>query len=97
MELNTLPKKPTSNKQYADNARKFIQAKRDSVGGAKPFYKLIYGRNPVGHESITLNNQVNRGNYSAEFVGLMVDKLGLDNITLGEFYKNLDSNNKRIT
>ena len=87
MELNKLPKKPTDNKQYADNARKFIQAKRDELGGAKPFYKLIYGREPMGNESITLNNQVNRGNYSAEFVGLLVDRLGLDNITLAEFYK----------
>ena len=82
-----LPKKLTENKQYADNARKFIQAKRDDVGGAKPFFKLIYGREPIGNESITLNNQVNRGNYSAEFVGLIVDRLSLDSVSLGEFYK----------
>lgn len=89
MESNTLPKKPIENKQYADNARKFIQAKRDELGGAKPFYKLIYGREPIGNESITLNNQVNRGNYSAEFVGLIVDKLNIDNVSLGEFYKGI--------
>ncbi len=87
VETKTLPKKTTENKQYADNARKFIQAKRDDMGGAKPFYKLLYGREPVGNESITLNNQVNRGNYSAELVGLMVDRLNLDGISLGEFYK----------
>ncbi len=91
MENNTLPKKPTENKQYADNARQFIQAKRDELGGAKPFYKLIYGREAMGNESITLNNQVNRGNYSAEFVGLMVDRLNLDGISLGEFYKGSNS------
>jgi len=89
VELKTLPKKPTVNKQYADNARKFIQAKRDELGGAKPFYKLIYGREPMGNESITLNNQVNRGNYSAEFVGLIVDRLNLDDVSLGEFYKGI--------
>jgi hypothetical protein len=87
VEIDKLPKKPTKNKFYADNARAFIQAKRDELGGAKPFYKLIYGREPMGNESITLNNQVNRGNYSAEFVGLMVDRLNLDGISLGEFYK----------
>lgn len=87
MEENTLPKKPTENKKYADSARAFIQGKRDDAGGAKPFFKLIYGREPVGNESITLNNQVNRGNYSAEFVGLLVDRLNLDDISLGEFYK----------
>lgn len=92
MELNTLPKKPTENKQYADSARKFIQAKRDDLGGAKPFYKLIYGREPMGNESITLNNQVNRGNYSAEFVGLIVDRLNLDDVSLGEFYKGIKKN-----
>lgn len=87
MEVITLPKKPTINKLYADNARAFIQAKRDELGGAKPFFKLLHGREPTGNESITLNNQVNRGNYSAEFVGLLVDRLGLDDVTLGEFYK----------
>ncbi|MGK0272154.1 MAG: hypothetical protein ACI88H_002820 [Cocleimonas sp.] len=92
MELNTLPKKPIDNKKYADNARKFIQAKRDDLGGAKPFYKLIYGREPMGNESITLNNQVNRGNYSAELVGLLVDRLNLDDVSLGEFFKGNKSN-----
>ncbi len=87
MESKTLPKKTTDNKQYADNARKFIQAKRDEAGGAKPFYQLVFGRAPMGNESITFNNQVNRGNYSAELVGLLVDRLGLDEVSLGEFYK----------
>lgn len=82
-----MPKKPTKNKIYADNARAFIQAKRDELGGAKPFFKLIYNREPVDNEAQTLTNQVNRGNYSAEFVGLLVDKLNLDEISLGEFYK----------
>lgn len=89
MEVITLPKKPTENKIYAENARAFIQAKRDELGGAKPFFTLLYGREAVENESVTLNNQVNRGNYSAEFVGLLVDKLSLENITLGEFYKNI--------
>ncbi|MBL4766006.1 MAG: hypothetical protein JKX67_12165 [Colwellia sp.] len=87
MEINKLPKKLTTNKQYADNARSFIQSKRDELGGAKPFFKVIYGRVPKGNESITLNNQINRGNYSAEFVGLLVDRLNLDDVSLGEFYK----------
>jgi hypothetical protein len=82
-----LPKKLTENKIYADNARAFIQAKREELGGAKPLYKFLYGREPIGNESITLNNHVNRGNYSAEFVGFLVDKLELDNVTLGAFYK----------
>ena len=87
MEIKTLPKKITEHKQYADSARRFIQAKRDELGGAKPFFKVVYGREPIGNESVTLNNQVNRGNYSAEFVGLMVDRLNLDGVSLGEFYK----------
>ena len=87
MELVAVPKKPTENKQYAESARRFIQAKRDELGGMKPFYKAIHGREPEGNEAITLNNQVNRGNYSAEFVGLMVDRLGLEVVTLGDFYK----------
>ena len=87
MEVNKLPKKPTEHKHYADNARAYIQKIRDDAGGAKPFFKLIHNREPVGNESITLNNQVNRGNFSAEFVGLLVDRLGLDDVSLSEFYK----------
>lgn len=87
MEADKLPKKITTNNAFAESARTFIKSKRDDAGGAKPFFKLVYGREPVDNESQTLNNQVNRGNYSAEFVGLLVDRLGLENITLGEFYK----------
>lgn len=87
MEDKRLPKKTAEHKHYADSARSMIQKKRDDLGGAKPLFRIVYGREPEGNESITFNNQVNRGNYSAEFVGLLVDKLGLDEITLGEFYK----------
>jgi hypothetical protein len=44
----------------------------------------------MGNESITLNNQVNRGNYSTEFVGLIVDRLNLDDVSLGDFYKGVN-------
>ncbi|WP_299496450.1 hypothetical protein [uncultured Shewanella sp.] len=82
-----MPKKTESNTAYAESARAFIKAKRDESGGAKPFFKLVYGREAIGNESITLNNQINRGNYSAEFVGFIMDRLGLENVTLGEFFK----------
>lgn len=82
-----MPKKINKNKVYAENARAYIQARRNELGGAKPFFKLVYGRDPVLNEAQTLTNQINRGNYSAEFVGLLVDKLSLDEISLGEFYK----------
>jgi hypothetical protein len=82
-----VPKKITNNAEYAESARAFIKAKRDEAGGAKPFYTLVYGRESMGNESITFNNQINRGNYSAEFIGLLVDSLELDNVTMGEFFK----------
>ncbi len=53
MESNILPKKLTTNNEYALAAQEFIKAKRDEAGGAKPFFKLVYGREPVGTESIT--------------------------------------------
>ena len=92
MEVRKLPKKPIEHRQFAENAREYVKSLRDDAGGAKPFFKLVHGRNGVGNESQTFNNQVNRGNYSAEFVGLLVDKLGLDNVTLGEFYKQKNRN-----
>lgn len=82
-----VPKKTTSNASYAESARAFIKARRDEAGGARPFYRLVYGREAIGNESITFNNQINRGNYSAELVGFFVDKLNLDDVTLGEFFK----------
>ena len=83
---NALPKKTTINPSGAESARAYIQAIRDDVGGMKPFYKLVYGKEPNGNEHIILNNQVNRGNYSAEFVRLLKDRLGLGHVTLDEFF-----------
>jgi len=81
-----LPKKITNNPSGAESARAYVQKLRDDAGGMKPFYKAVYGRESVGNEHITLNNMVNRGNYSAEFVALLVEKLSLEKVTLGEFY-----------
>ena len=87
MEVKQVPKKPIENKQYASHARSFMKSKVKECGGAKPFFEKIYGRKPVGNEHITLNNQINRGNYSAEFVGLLIDKLKLGKISMNEFFK----------
>ena len=81
-----MPKKPVENNSGAESARKYVQGLRDSVGGMKPFYTVLYGREPEGNEHITLNNQVNRGNYSAEFVALITERFNLSSVTLGEFY-----------
>ncbi len=81
-----MPKKPVENNSGAENARQYVKSLRDSVGGMKPFYTMLYGREPQGNEHITLNNQVIRGNYSAEFVALIVERFNLSGVTLGEFY-----------
>jgi len=81
-----MPKKPVENNSGAENARQYVKSLRDSVGGMKPFYTVLYGREPQGKEHITLNNQVIRGNYSAEFVALIVERFNLSGVTLGEFY-----------
>lgn len=87
MEEKKLPKKIITNDAYAETAKKFIIKIRDDAGGAKAFFKLVYDREPIGHESGTLNNYVIRGKYSADFVGLLIDRFELENVTLGEFYK----------
>ncbi|NQZ05692.1 MAG: hypothetical protein HRT35_00890 [Algicola sp.] len=87
----TMPKKPTEHSEFAENARNYIKALRDNAGGAKPFFELVHDREPVKNESITFNNQINRGNYSAELVGMLVDKLNLESVTLGELYKGYKS------
>ncbi len=87
MEAATLPRKPLHNPSGAESARAYVQRLRDEAGGMKPFYRLVHGREPLGNEHITFNNQVNRGNYSAEFVALLVERLNLDDVTLGEFFR----------
>ena len=87
METKTLPKKLTTNDTYAESAQAFIKDKRKDFKNNEAFFKFIYERESVGNEAQTLANQVNRGKYSADFVGLMIEKFKLDDVSLGEFYK----------
>ena len=87
MEAKTLPKKLTTNDSYANSAQAFIKAKRKDFKNNEAFFRFVYDREPIGNEAQTLANQVNRGKYAADFVGLMMDKFCLDDVTLGEFYK----------
>ncbi len=87
MEVIKLPKKLTTNDSYAESAQAFIKAKRKDFKNNEEFFKFVYGREPINNEAQTLANQVNRGKYAADFVGLMIERFGLDNVTLGEFYK----------
>ena len=81
-----MPKKTLVNYKGSEAARSYIQRLRDESGGMKPFYRLVHGRESSGNEHITFNNLVNRGNYSAEFVALLTERLSLERVTLGEFY-----------
>ena len=81
-----MPKKVSEHAHYAEAAREFLKAKRKEMGGGKPFYKALYDREPTDNENQKLINLLNRGNLSAEFLGLCADKLNLDDITLHELF-----------
>lgn len=75
-----------NNENGAESARAFVKSLRDNAGRDLEFFKQLYDREPVDNELQTLRNLINRGNYSAAFVSFLVDKLGLCDVTLGEFY-----------
>jgi len=75
---------------YTSSARELVKRERKKAGGAKPFFEKIHGRPPVGNESITFNNKVNRGSYTAAFLGLIISKLELGNTSLNDLYGNKD-------
>lgn len=81
-----MPKKPAENPNYAVAARKFLKAKRKEMGGSKPFFKALYGHEPTDSENQALINLLNRGNLSAEFLGLCADKLNLTDTTVFELF-----------
>lgn len=86
MEEKQLPKKIRTNEAYAEAAKEFILKKRDEAGGVKPFFKLVYGRESIGNEGTTFNNNINRGKYAADFVGELIESLDLHDVTLSEFF-----------
>ncbi|EHR1202595.1 hypothetical protein ACSN2V_004089 [Vibrio parahaemolyticus] len=81
-----MPRKPTENAHYAVAAREFLKAKRKDMGGSKPFFKALYGHEPTASENQSLINLLNRGNLSAEFLGLCADKLNLTDTTVFELF-----------
>ena len=81
-----MPKKTSDYTQYAEAARSFLKVKRKEIGGNKALYRTLYGHEPSKNENQALINLLNRGVLSAEFLGLCVDKLELDDTTLYELF-----------
>jgi hypothetical protein len=81
-----LPKKLINHPEGAKSARAFVRGLVIKSGGAKPFFRILHNREPVGNESVVLNNLVARGNYNAEFIALIVERFELEKVTLGEFF-----------
>jgi len=86
MGSKTLPKKTVKNNNYRQSAKLFFKEQMEAMGGAKPLFKVLYGREHVNNEHITLNNLINRGNYSSEFIGLFIEKLNLQDHTLADVF-----------
>lgn len=68
---------------YADALRDFLKKERKKVGGTKAFYALLYSIEPSVSEEKRLNNLINRGSLSADFLGLCIDRLNLADVTFG--------------
>lgn len=82
-----VPKKPSEHAEYAEAVREFLKDKRKELGGGRDFYRALYGVEPSDNENQKLINLLNRGNLSAEFLGLCMDKLGLHDVTLAKLFK----------
>lgn len=81
-----VPKKNINDSDARIKVKQFVKSLRKDCGGAVGFYKKLYGVAPVGNQSGTLNNYVNRGVYSPEFMALLTEKFDLFEKTLGEVY-----------
>ncbi|BDM64562.1 hypothetical protein NFHSH190041_20140 [Shewanella sp. NFH-SH190041] len=86
--MNTaMPKKTNEHTHYANAARDFLKARRDELGGNKALYRELYGAEPTDNENQRLINLLNRGNLSAEFLGLCADRLKLGDTTLKQLFR----------
>jgi hypothetical protein len=90
-----MPKKKTEltvGYEYCANAARenILQAleKIEGVNTMKEFFVFLYGRPPTGTESKTLRNQVYRKIHSPEMIGVFATKLGLEGMTINEFFLN---------
>lgn len=81
-----MPKKTSDHARYAEAARDYLKRKRKELGGNKALYKAIYGFEPDDSQNQALINLLNRGNLSAEFLGLCVDKLNLSETSVFELF-----------
>lgn len=67
-------------------ARLHVKRLKDSHGGYKEFYKVLYGHNAESHNELQrFINYVNRGLYNLDFLLLLVTKAGLTGLTMEDF------------
>lgn len=71
---------------YTKTVKKYFIERRNAAGGAKAFYKLVHGVEPTENESMAFNNKILRSNYNMRFLGFLVERLEIHNITLSDFF-----------
>ncbi len=80
--------------QYSEKVRDLLKERRKELGKTRLLYEALYGREPNKAQTQQLVNLLNRGNPSVEFLGLCVEKLNLEEMTLGELF-GIKSQNKK--
>ena len=77
-----------TNEQYGQAARNKIKAAAAELGlGMGDLYQALYGEKGSPNQVQALRNRLGRGNTSADFIGLCVEKLEpLQSMTMAEFY-----------
>ena len=71
---------------HVESLRQKIQQVREDVGGSDALYMILYQEKPVGNQSNTFRNFVNRGAFKAQFLALCTERLGWHDVTLGEIF-----------
>lgn len=69
------------------HVRQNIKRLKDQSGGYKGLFEKLNGHPANRREAQTLTNNINRGVFKAEFIIQLIEEFGLEDVTLGEFFK----------
>lgn len=68
-------------------ARAFAKKLKTYYGDYNEFYKVIYDKEPKNQNELQrFINYINRGNYSLEFIEILVKNAHLHHVTMAEFF-----------
>lgn len=70
-----------------ERIRAHLKQLKDEYGGYKGLFKKVRGYEPTRRETQSFTNYINRGVFISENMFELLEVLGVDEMSVGEFYK----------